>query len=90
MHAEDDHAKNYHMCVSKYSFTITRADGTSGRQAITSVDDSYGRTIKFWIDGFADTGQPVIATKLDTTYEIISATMFRTGQSRKLTLRRPF
>ena len=83
MHAEDDHAKDSHMCMSNYSFAVTRADGTSLHQDITSVDDSYGRAIKFWIDGFANAGQRVIATILDPAYTIIDYDL-RTGKTSEL------
>jgi len=83
MHAEDDHAKDSHNCMSDYFFTVTRADGTSVRRDITSVDDSYGRAIRFWVDGFADTGQRVIATILDPAYSLIDYDL-RTGEISEL------
>ena len=79
MHAEDDHTKDSHMCMSNYSFAVTRPDGSSIRQLITSVDNSYGRALKFWIDGFANAGQRVIATIVDPTYTIIDYDL-RTGK----------
>src|ERR1700728_1596064 len=79
MHAEDDHAKDSQNCISDYFFAVTRADGTSVRRDITSVDDSYGRAIRLWVDGFADAGQRVIATILDPAMSSWAALTKRAG-----------
>jgi len=62
VHAADDHIKATHLCQTDYSFVVTRPDGTTSERKLESIDDSWGRSVKFWIDGFALKGRRVIAT----------------------------
>jgi hypothetical protein len=62
VHTEDDHSKNSHDCMSEYTLMIVRQDGTSTENQMYSEDDEWGRTIKFWLDGFASKGQELVAT----------------------------
>jgi len=72
MHAQDDSGKNSHLCESKYWFLVKGADGTSVRHDVISIDDSWGRSMKFWISGFTSGGHRVIATIWDYDYSIVS------------------
>lgn len=65
VHAADDHNKESHLCQTDYSLVITRSDGTSTEQKIESIDDSWGRPIQFWMDGFALRGRRVIASIME-------------------------
>jgi len=60
--AADDHSKESYLCMTDYSLVITRPDGTSTERELESIDDAWGRSSKFWIDGFASQGRWLIAT----------------------------
>lgn len=62
VHAEDDHSKESHLCQTAYFVMVTRRDGASTEQPLESIDDSWGRSVKFWIDGFALQGRRMMAT----------------------------
>jgi hypothetical protein len=75
VHAADDHIKETHLCETDYSFLITRPDGTSTARELESIDDSWSRSIKFWIDGFASQGNRIIATIVErgqhSTFQVV-------------------
>ena len=62
VHADDDHSKESHLCMTEYAFLLVRPDGSSKERKFDMIDDAWGRSIKFWVDGFARQGQRVIAT----------------------------
>lgn len=64
VHAEDDHGKETHLCMTDYSFVIARPDGASTEHSLESTDGSWGRPIKFWIDGFT-TQDRLLATIIE-------------------------
>lgn len=65
VHTEDDHAKNSHQCMSKYTLKIVRPDGTSTDSQMYSVIDHWGRLIRFWIDGISPSEHKLIATTIE-------------------------
>ncbi len=62
VHAADDHNKESHLCQTDYSIVIAQGNGISTKRDLESIDDSWGRSVKFWIDGFALQGRRLIAT----------------------------
>jgi hypothetical protein len=62
VHAADDHIKETHLCETDYSLVVTLPDGSSKELGVESIDDSWGRPVEFWIDGFALRGSRFIAT----------------------------
>jgi hypothetical protein len=61
MHSQDDHGKNTHLCMNDYSLLV-RLPGSPSPEShpLTTVDDTWGRLIEFWVEGFTADDNRVI------------------------------
>jgi len=75
VHSADDHIKDSHLCQTDYVLVITRAGGSPIERKVESIDDSWGRSVRFWIDGITPQSQRLIATIVERgehpTFQII-------------------
>jgi hypothetical protein len=59
--AEDDHAKDTHLCMADYQLLITRSDGSqSAPVEILSSDNNWGRNISVQLSGFSHDGKRIL------------------------------
>src|ERR1035441_2575997 len=91
MHSEDDHGKNTHLCESVHSFSGTGPDGKAIKpespMGFDSIDDAWGRSIVFGVEGFTSDGNHVVAIISEggdyPVFEIIVYDL-RTNESAKI------
>ena len=59
--AEDDHAKDTHLCMADYQLQITRSDGTQPPPVeVLSSDNDWGRNISIQLSGFSHDGKRIL------------------------------
>lgn len=93
LHTSDDYSKETHLCMSDYSFLVLRPDGRKTEQKLESIDDTWGRSIRFGIDGFAGQGWQVIARIIEAgehpTFQVVVYDL-RTERDQELELPQEF
>src|SRR5215472_5602112 len=59
--AEDDHAKDTHLCMADYQLLITSSDGSrSAPVEVLSSDNDWGRNISIQLSGFSRDGKRIL------------------------------